>query len=65
MFKGFLNEIKNVAVNRATNRINSMVNDALGGLPGLPMNRGRVSTAQNRLEHQTHLMVRWSCTQKI
>ena len=48
MFRGFLNEIKNVAVNRATNRINSMVNDALGGLPGLPINRGRVSTAQNR-----------------
>ena len=48
MFRGFLNEIKNVAVNRATNRINNMVNNALGGLPGLPINRGRVSTAQNR-----------------
>ena len=42
-----LNEIKNVIVNRATNRINTMMNNALGGLPGLPMNRGRVSTAKN------------------
>ena len=47
MFRGFLNEIKNVAVNRATNRINTMMNNALGGVPGLPMNRGRVSTARN------------------
>ena len=47
MFRGFLNEIKNVAVNRATNRINTMMNNALGGVPGLPMNRGRVSTAKN------------------
>ena len=47
MFRGFLNEIKNVAVNRATNRINTMMNNALGGVPGLPMNRGRVSRAKN------------------
>ena len=47
MFRGFLNEIKNVAVNRATNRINTMMNNALGGMPGLPINRGRVSRAKN------------------
>ena len=47
MFRGFLNEIKNVAINRATNRINTMMNNALGGVPGLPMNRGRVSRAKN------------------
>ena len=47
MFRGFLNEIKNVAVNRATNRINTMMNNALGGVPGLPINRGRVSRAKN------------------
>lgn len=29
--RGFLNEIKNVAINRATNRINNMISDALGG----------------------------------
>ena len=47
MFRGFLNEIKNAAINRATNRINTMMNNALGGVPGLPMNRGRVSRAKN------------------
>ena len=29
--RGFLNEIKNVAVNRATNKINNLISDALGG----------------------------------
>ena len=29
--RGFLNEIKNVAINRATNRINNIISDALGG----------------------------------
>ena len=40
--RGFLNEIKNVAINRATNRLRSVVNEALGGVSGLPMNRGNV-----------------------
>jgi hypothetical protein len=29
--RGFLNEIKNVAINRATNRLNNVISDALGG----------------------------------
>ena len=40
--RGFLNEIKNVAINRATNKLRSVVNEALGGVSGLPMNRGSV-----------------------
>ena len=40
--RGFLNEIKNVAVNRATNRIRNLVADAIGGSNGLPMNSGKV-----------------------
>ena len=40
--RGFLNEIKNVAINRATNRLRSVVSEALGGVSGLPMNRGNV-----------------------
>ena len=31
MLRGFLNEIKNTAINRATNRLNNIVSDALGG----------------------------------
>ena len=31
MLRGFLNEIKNTAINRATNRINNVISDALGG----------------------------------
>ena len=42
--RGFLNEIKNVAINRATNRINNVISGALGGARGvgLPPNAGRV-----------------------
>ena len=40
--RAILNEIKNVAVNRVTNKVQSMVSDALGGVPGLPQNRGSV-----------------------
>ena len=42
--RGFLNEIKNVAINRATNRINNVITGALGGGRGvgLPPNAGRV-----------------------
>ena len=42
--RGFLNEIKNVAINRATNRINNVISGALGGGRGvgLPPNAGRV-----------------------
>ena len=42
--RGFLNEIKNVAVNRATNRINNVISGALGGSRGvgIPPNGGRV-----------------------
>ena len=29
--RGFLNEIKNVAINRATNKLNNVISDALGG----------------------------------
>ena len=39
MTRGFLNEIKNVAVNRATNKINAQINNALGGGVGLPTSR--------------------------
>ena len=31
MFRGFLNEIKNTAINQATNRINNVISNALGG----------------------------------
>ena len=31
MLRGFLNEIKNTAINKATNRINNVISDALGG----------------------------------
>ena len=31
MLRGFLNEIKNTAINRATNKLNNIVSDALGG----------------------------------
>ena len=40
--RAILNEIKNVAVNRVTNKVRNMVSDALGGVPGLPQNRGSV-----------------------
>ena len=41
--RGFLNEIKNVAINRATGRINNMISDALGGgQTQNPGGRGRV-----------------------
>ena len=43
MIRGFLNEIKNVAINRATNRITQHINKALGGGSGLnSSNRGGV-----------------------
>lgn len=44
MLRGFLNEIKNTAINRATNRINNVISDALGGgrSDGMPRNSGRV-----------------------
>ena len=43
MIRGFLNEIKNVAINRATNRITQHINKALGGGSGLNSNnRGGV-----------------------
>ena len=44
MLRGFLNEIKNVAINRATSRVNNMISDALGGgrSNGLPRNSGRI-----------------------
>ena len=43
--RGFLNEIKNVAINRATNRINNVISDALGGGRGMGLlsNAGRVN----------------------
>ena len=31
MVRGFLNEIKNTAINRATNKLNNVISDALGG----------------------------------
>tara|TARA_Y200000002_G_C22678085_1_gene662908 strand:- start:1988 stop:3133 length:1146 start_codon:yes stop_codon:yes gene_type:complete len=40
--RGFLNEIKNVAVNRATNRIKNLIADTIGGTNGLPMNSGSI-----------------------
>ncbi len=42
--RGFLNKIKNVAINRATNRLNNVISDALGGasLNGPPRNSGKV-----------------------
>jgi len=41
--RGFLNEIKNVVINRATNRINSTIAGALGGVRGgVPPNVGGV-----------------------
>lgn len=44
MLRGFLNEIKNTAINRATSRVNNMISDALGGgrSDGLPRNSGRI-----------------------
>ena len=42
--RGFLNEIKNTAINRATNRINNMVSEALGGATGLPRRTGGVNS---------------------
>jgi len=44
MLRGFLNEIKNTAINRATSRVNNMISDALGGgrSDGLPRNSGRL-----------------------
>tara|TARA_E500000331_G_scaffold41730_1_gene34393 strand:- start:2379 stop:3452 length:1074 start_codon:yes stop_codon:yes gene_type:complete len=44
MLRGFLNEIKNTAINRATNRINNVISDALGGgrSDGLPRRSGGV-----------------------
>ena len=44
MLRGFLNEIKNTAINRATSRVNNMISDALGGgrSNGLPRNSGRL-----------------------
>ena len=42
--RGFLNEIKNTAINRATNRVNNMVSEALGGATGLPRRTGGVDS---------------------
>ena len=43
MIRGFLNEIKNVAINRATSKINQHINKVLGGGSGLNSNnRGGV-----------------------
>ena len=44
MLRGFLNEIKNTAINRATSRVNNMISDALGGgrSDGLPRNSGKL-----------------------
>jgi len=42
--RGFLNEIKNVAINRATNKLNNMISDALGGgRINNPGGRGKVN----------------------
>jgi len=42
--RGFLNEIKNVAINRATNRLNNVISDALGGgRTTNPGGRGKVN----------------------
>ena len=40
--RGFLNEIKNTAINRVTNRVNNVVSEALGGATGLPRRTGGV-----------------------
>ena len=40
--RGFLNEIKNVAINRVTNRVNNMISDA-GGATGPRRTGGVVS----------------------
>ena len=40
--RGFLNEIKNTAINRVTNRVNNMVSETLGGATGLPRRTGGV-----------------------
>ena len=40
--RGFLNEIKNTAINRLTNRVNNVVSEALGGATGLPRRTGGV-----------------------
>ena len=40
--RGFLNEIKNTAINRPTNRVNNVVSEALGGATGLPRRTGGV-----------------------
>jgi len=44
MLRGFLNEIKNTAINRATSRVNNMISDALGGgrSDGLPRHSGKL-----------------------
>ena len=42
-----LREIKNFAINRITNKITSAVSDALGGVPGLPQNRGSVQPSSS------------------
>ena len=39
--RGFLNEIKNVAINRATNRINNALGSLTSGR-GIPRNMGGV-----------------------
>lgn len=42
--RGFLNEIKNVAINRATNKLNNMISDALGGgRINNPSGRGKIN----------------------
>ena len=40
--RGFLNEIKNTAINRATNRVNNLISEAIGGGTGLPRRTGGV-----------------------
>lgn len=42
--RGFLNEIKNTAINHVTNRVNNMVSEALGGATGLPRRTGGVTS---------------------
>ena len=47
MVRGFLNEIKNTAINRATNKLNNMISDALGGgRTTNPGGRGGVDRSQ-------------------
>ena len=64
--RGFLNEIKNVAINRATNRLRSVVNEVLGGGSGLPMNRGNVLPShKNRFGRPNPFDGEMVITQKI